>query len=386
MLDADRRLLGAADPHWASAPVHAVSVTEHAMAVADGDEALARASGLPALADHLRARLLFNPAVVRSAAALHRCRTALEALEALPAAPSGGLAANAAERHRAYVERTADWAGEFARDYQRRTRKVVERDLRLRLLERREQRDLRIKSGRLELEEVTAQVKQDLQAVAERMEAALVEQVEALVADWSGLLELGPVVLQTQADATGAAIPAASVDLATVDWHDREVAHGLAGAVNMARSAATGRSLAGVLPGGLAMGTGLGIVLTGLTWCTSEWLRTRVQDQQGALAFVQAAFARAQIDLEAALRDQAAMLQPAAHGALNRGVDERRRALASDVVLQEEEEAQRAAEHAAAAEQAAQVEREQEGWTRRIHELDDRFAAFLVSGDVEAGA
>jgi hypothetical protein len=320
---------------------------------------------------------------VHSAAVVQRSRGVLrQVADDERRALAGGdeltaLVEAAIARHGAYVERTVDWVPEFVREYQRGARQIVERELRLRLLERREQRDVCIKSGEIAVEEVTAQVRDDLMGVAEYMERALIERAGALVAQWAARLELDAVHMPGIAVTESADVVMPAVDLATVTWQQREVGHGVAGAVGMVRSALTGRSLAGVLPGGLAMGTGLGIVLTGLSWGTSEWLRTKVHDQQGALAFVQAAFARAQIELEATLREHALALQPVAQVALQQRIDERRRALATDAARLQQRIEAHTEEREAARESVARRLADLEPSQRRLDEVADRLTAFL---------
>jgi hypothetical protein len=382
---ADRELLAAIAPRWAHAPLFVISVREKFVADED-NHALADRCGLPALEEHLRTRLLPNPRVIRSAAVIERCRLVVSRLldaerHALGSGDAASAVAEAAvAEHRAYVERSTDWVSNFARDYQREARQVIERGLRLRLLAQRERRDVAIRSGRIALEEVTAEVAADLTVVAEQIQGEFGERMAALVGDWGWRLELGGVHLPRLSPTDSAEVVTPAADVASARWHAREVSHGVSGVVNMARSAATGRALAGVLPGGLAMGTGLGIVLTGLSWGTSEWLRTRVQDQQGAIAFVQASYARAQIELEAALREHAVSLQPVAQAALQQRVEERRRGLAEDAArLQQVAEQTRSrdeAAHAAAAGRLAELER----WRNLLGEIAERFAAFLRSG------
>jgi hypothetical protein len=383
---ADRELLAGIATRWAQVPLYVVSAREKLLGDEQGDGALARESGVQDVEDHLRNRLLPHPRVVRSASVVQRCRSLLGRLEAAKrhALHSGDEATTRAEAavaaHRAYVERSADWGGEFARDYQRHARQVIERDLRMRLLERRERRDVSIRSGGVALEEVTAAVKADLAAVAEQIQSAFVERVAAVVGEWAWRLELPGVHLPRLSSAASAEVLTPASDVASATWHAREVSHRVSGVVNMARSAATGRALAGILPGGLVMGTGLGIVLTGLTWGTSEWLRTKVQDQQGAIAFVQASYARAQIELEAALREHAVSLQPVAQAALQQGVEQRRRGLAEEAArLQQEAEQGRSREEAARAEAASRLA-ELEPWSDLLDELAERFSTFLRTG------
>jgi hypothetical protein len=164
------------------------------------------------------------------------------------------------------------------------------------------------------------------------------------------------------------------------EWQAREVTHGLAGLVNLARSAASGRSLSTLVGGGLAMGTGVGIVMTGLSWGTSEWLRHKGHDQQGALVFVQAAFTRAQIELEASLRDHVLELQPVAQAALQRSIEERRSELAL-VAAELELDAERVAADADGARAAASRRlAELEPWARRLDAITQRLTAFIRDG------
>jgi hypothetical protein len=383
---ADRRVLGSIAPRWAQAPLYIVSAREKLLADAAMDRALADLSGIPALVEHVRTRLLPHPHVIRSARVIQRCCFVLSQLmEAerralLTADEAATLAQAAVDEHRAYVERSTNWEAGFTRDYQRHARQVVERELRMRLLERRERRDVSIRSGGVALEEVTAEVKADLTSVAEQIESAFVERIAALVGDWAWRLELDGVHLPSLSPAERAESLTPAADVGSATWHAREVSHGVSGVVNMARSAATGRALAGVLPGGIAMGTGLGIVLTGLSWATSEWLRTKVQDQQGAIAFVQASYARAQIELEAALREHAVSLQPVAHAALQQRVEERRRGLAAQAAgLQQEAERCRSRDEAARAAGARRLA-ELEAWGDLLDELAERFSSFMRSG------
>jgi hypothetical protein len=384
---ADSELLAAIGPRWAQAPLFVVSARERLMAEED-NPALAERGGLPALEEHLRIRLLAYPRVVRSAGVIGRCGVVVSELEAAErrALTSGEEAAAVAERavaeHRAYVERSTDWVADFTRDYQREARQVIERGLRLRLLAQRERRDVSIRSGQVALEEVTAEVRADLTTVAEQIQGEFVERIAALVGEWGWRLELDGVHLPRLSAAESAEVVTPAADVASATWHAREVSHGISGVVNMARSAATGRALAGVLPGGLAMGTGLGIVLTGLSWGTSEWLRTRVQDQQGAIAFVQASYARAQIELEAALREHAVSLQPVAHAALQQGVEERRRGLAAEAArLQLVADQTRSRDQAARATAGRLAELGR--WSDLLGEIAERFAAFLRTGSID---
>jgi GTP-binding protein len=388
---AHRLVLERIAPRWAAAPVFALSALEKTEADAAGDADLALMSGVPALGAHVVGRLVPHAAVVRSAAVVQACRSTLRELEIADRAALDGddraaaLAEAAVADHRAYVEATApQWTADFAREYQRRTRQIIERDLRLRLLERREQRDIRIKSGAVALEEVTAQVKGDLSDVTVWTQQALVEQVAALVSEWTARLELEAVHLPALSGMEVADVVMPSLDIGKVNWQGREKAQGFAGLVNLARSAASGRSLAGLLPGGLVMGTGVGIVMTGLSWGTSEWLRHKIQDQQGALSFVQAAFARAQIELEAALREQALELQPVAQTTLQRSIDARREELALDAARLQQQAEQAAIDRERARAVAARRLEELGPFARSLDELGDRFTTFLRAGTVPA--
>ena len=388
---AQSSLLRRIAPRWAAAPVFAVSALEKTQADFTEDPMLALESGVPALAAYVAEKLVPHAVIVRSAAVVQACRSALRELELADRAALDGddraaaLAEAAVADHRAYVEATApQWTADFAREYQRRTRQVIERDLRLRLLERREQRDLRIKSGAVALEEVTAQVKADLSEVTVRMQTSLVEQTAALVSEWTARLELHAVHLPALSGAEVSEIVMPSLDIGNVSWQGREKAQGLAGLVNLARSAASGRSLAGLLPGGLAMGTGIGIVMTGLSWGTSEWLRHKVQDQQGALSFVQAAFARAQIELEAALREQALELQPIAQSTLQRSIDARREELALDAARLQQAAELGAIDRERARALAAGRLQQLAPFASGLDALAERFTAFLRAGTVPA--
>ena len=384
---ADRAVLAHAAPQWAEAPVFVLSARELALAERAGDASLAAASGVPALARHVTARLAPHPRVVKSAALARSCRAVvaeLEAAERIALAgdlDAGRRAEAAVATHRRYVEGTTAWTADFARGFQRCTRQVVERDLRMRLLECRERREVRIRSGGIALEEVTEHVRADLDELADRMARALVEQVGALMSDWTSRLELEQGVHLpgvTTGAATGVLLPAG--DLGGGEWQAREVTHGLAGLVNLARSAASGRSLSSLVGGGLAMGTGVGLVMTGLSWGTSEWLRHKVQDQQGALVFVQAAFTRAQIELESSLREHALELQPVAQAALQRSIDERRGELAL-VAAEQELEAEREADDADGARAAARRRLDElEPWALRLDGITERLTAFIREG------
>jgi ethanolamine utilization protein EutP (predicted NTPase) len=383
IVEVDRAVLSQAAPRWAAAPIFVLSALEKELGDRTGDRDLAVASGLPALARHLAALAPYDR-IVKSAAVVQASRAVVAELEAADraASASDGTAAESAvaavETHRRYVEATTGWTVDFGRDYQRCARQVVERDLRLRLLERREGREVRIRSGGIEIEEVAEHVRADLDALTEEMGAALVERVGALMSDWTCRLELSKGVhLPGIATAGPADVLLPGRELAGADWQAREVTHGLAGLVNLARSAGSGRSLAALLPGGLVMGTGVGIVMTGLSWGTSEWLRHKVHDQQGALAFVQAAFARAQIELEASLREHALELQPIAQAALQHSIADRRQELAL-FAAEQEFAAERAATDAdGARRRGAERLAELEPLALRLDGIAERLTAFV---------
>ena len=342
---------------------------------------------MPALAAHVTARLAPHPRLLKSAALARACRAVVDELAASERVTLAGDA-NAVRRaeaavaaHRRCVETTTAWTADFAREFQRRSRQVVERDLRMRLLECRERREVRIRSGGIALEEVTEHVRADLDELADRMGRALVEQAGALISEWTSRLELEQGVHLpgvTAGDPATVLLPTG--DLSGGEWQAREVTHGLAGLVNLARSAASGRSLSTLVGGGLAMGTGVGIVMTGLSWGTSEWLRHKVQDQQGALGFVQAAFTRAQIELEASLREHALELHPVAQAALQRSIDERRAELALTAAERELEAERDAADADGGRAAAGRRLAELEPWAQRLEGITERLTTFIRDG------
>ena len=380
-------MLARAAPAWAQAPVFVLSAHELARAERSGDLGLAADSGVPALAAHVTARLAPHPRLLKSAALARACRAVVDELAASERVTLAGDA-NAVRRaeaavaaHRRCVETTTAWTADFAREFQRRSRQVVERDLRMRLLECRERREVRIRSGGIALEEVTEHVRADLDELADRMGRALVEQAGALISEWTSRLELEQGVHLpgvTAGDPATVLLPTG--DLSGGEWQAREVTHGLAGLVNLARSAASGRSLSTLVGGGLAMGTGVGIVMTGLSWGTSEWLRHKVQDQQGALVFVQAAFTRAQIELEASLREHALELHPVAQAALQRSIDERRAELALTAAERELEAERDAADADGGRAAAGRRLAELEPWAQRLEGITERLTTFIRDG------
>jgi GTP-binding protein EngB required for normal cell division len=389
IMASQRALLARLATRLADAPMFEVSALEKVHADAHHDADLGADSGIPQLARHIAERLAPHHGVVRSAAVVQACRSVLRELEHDDQALLAGddrlaaLAEAAVADHRAYVEATSpEWTAAFGREYQRRTRQVVERDLRLRLLERREQREIRIKSGAVALEEVSAQAKDDLVALATTMQQALVEHVAALISEWTARLELTAVHLPALAFPSVSEIVTPALEIGRHSWPGREKAQGIAGLTNLARSAASGRSFAGLLPGGLAMGTGVGLVMTGLSWSTTEWLRHKVQDQQGALTLVQSAFARAQIELETALREHALELQPVAETALQKSIDTRRHELALEAARLQREAEQAAVNREEARTLAGARLGQVHDLARGLDALTERFTGFLRTGTV----
>ena len=213
-----------------------------------------------------------HPRVVKSAALARSCRAVvaeLEAAERIALAgdlDAGRRAEAAVAAHRRYVEETTAWTADFAASSALhatgRRAGPAHAPARVPRAPRGADPVRRHRARRGHQARPVA----DFDELAAGVAGALVEQVGALMNDWTSRLELEQGVHLpgvTTGAAAGVLLPAG--DLGGGEWQAREVTHRARLAWSCARSAASGRSLSSLVGGGLAMGTGVGIVMTGLS-------------------------------------------------------------------------------------------------------------------------
>ena len=238
-------------------PSLAPSARELALAERSGHSSLAAASGVPALARHRHRAPRAAPSrrqVGRPGAVLScrrgRARSRRAASRLAGDLDAGQRAEAAVATHRRYVEGTTAWTADFAREFQRCTRQVVERDLRMRLLECREAprgadpvRRRRARGGHRARPCGSRRARRPDGARARRAGRRAHERLDVAAPARAGR----PSARRDDGRCHCVLLPGGDLG---GEWQAREVTHGLAGLVNLARSAASGPLALSLVGGG----------------------------------------------------------------------------------------------------------------------------------------